>query len=128
MSGPINGLTRAAHALRYWERRQEVSANNLANANTTGFKAERAFGQLAGDALTVTNTQTDLRAGALSQTHAPLDLALAGDGFFVVQTAGGERLTRGGTFELDAEGRIADCGGQPAARRGAAPSACRRVS
>lgn len=111
MSDPINGLTRAAHALRYWERRQEVVSNNLANANTTGFKAERVFGQLMGGALTVANTQTDRTAGALAETHAPLDLALGGDGFFVVQTAGGERLTRGGSFSLDAEGRIADAAG-----------------
>jgi flagellar basal body rod protein FlgG len=111
MSDPINGLTRAAHALRYWERRQEVVSNNLANANTTGFKAERVFGQLMGGALTVANTATDRSAGALAQTNAPLDLALGGEGFFVVETPAGERLTRGGSFSLDPEGRIADAAG-----------------
>lgn len=107
----INGLTRAASAMRYWERRQEVLANNLANANTDGFKAERVFARLMGDALTVTDTRTDRSSGTLRPTQQPLDLALDGDGFFVVQTPNGERLSRGGSFQLDAEGRIADANG-----------------
>lgn len=109
--GIINGMTRAASALRYWERRQEVAANNLANADTNGFKAERTFARLVGDALTVADTSTDLTKGALRQTGNPLDLALGGDGFFVVQTPQGERLTRGGAFQLSADGRIVDSNG-----------------
>jgi flagellar basal-body rod protein FlgF len=84
--------------MHYWERRQEVLANNLANANTDGFKAERVFARLMGDAMTAGDTRTDRTAGTLRQTHAPLDLALADDGFFVVETPDGERLTRGGSF------------------------------
>jgi flagellar basal-body rod protein FlgF len=110
MSG-INGLTRAAGAMRYWERRQEVLANNLANANTDGFKAERVFGRLMGDAMTVTDTRTDRSVGTLRPTQAPLDLALAGDAFFVVQTPNGERLSRGGSFSLNESGQIADANG-----------------
>ena len=68
----INGMIRAASALHYWERRQEVSANNLANAETTGFKAERVFGRLVGDAVTVADTATDRRAGTIRETGAPL--------------------------------------------------------
>jgi flagellar basal-body rod protein FlgF len=107
----INGLTRAASAMQYWERRQEVLAHNLANANTDGFKAERVFARLMGDAMTVVDTRTDRTAGTLRPTHAPLDLALADDAFFVVETPNGERLTRGGSFRLDDDGRIADMSG-----------------
>jgi len=109
----VNGMTRAAHALHYYERRQEILANNLANADTTGFKAERVFAQVIGDALPAANTATDLTAGALKVTDEPLDLALGGDGFFVVETPDGERLTRRGSFRLDAEGRVVDPNGNP---------------
>lgn len=107
----INGMTRAANALRYWERRQEIAANNLANANTQGFKAERAFARVLGDAIPVAEIATDHKAGALSPTGNPLDLALGGEGFFVVETPQGERLTRSGSFRLDADGRIVNQSG-----------------
>lgn len=108
---PINGMTRAASALHYWERRQEVVANNLANVETTGFRGQRVFARLMEGEVTVADAQTDMRAGALRQTSSPLDFALGGDGFFVVDTPDGERLTRGGSFQLDAEGRIVDANG-----------------
>ncbi|HET7274980.1 MAG TPA: flagellar hook-basal body protein [Longimicrobiaceae bacterium] len=108
---PINGMTRAAHALHYYERRQEVVANNLANADTDGFKAERVFAQMVEGAIPVANTETDLTAGTLKQTGGKLDLALGGPGFFVMQTADGEQLTRGGSFQLDADGRMVDANG-----------------
>jgi flagellar basal-body rod protein FlgF len=106
-----NGLTAAASALRYWERRQEVASNNLANVSTDGFKGERVFGQMLGDATTVARAATDLRTGTLRTTGNPLDLGLAGDGFFVVQTPAGERYTRGGSFQLDADRRLVDAQG-----------------
>jgi flagellar basal-body rod protein FlgF len=107
----INGMERAANALRYWERRQEVAANNLANVSTDGFKAERVFARLMGDAITVADTATDQRSGALKPTGAPLDLALEGNGFLVVETGAGERFNRGGSFRLDEVGRIVDANG-----------------
>lgn len=107
----INGMIRAAHALGYLERRQEVVANNLANVNTDGFRGERVFARMMGDALPVADTATDRRAGTLRPTGNPLDLALDGDAFLVVQTADGERLGRGGSFRLDEQGRIADMQG-----------------
>ena len=106
-----NGLTAAASALRYWERRQEVASNNLANASTDGFKAERVFGQMLGDATTAARTATDLRTGTLRDTFNPLDLALGGEGFFVVGTPNGERYTRGGSFQLDADRQLVDAQG-----------------
>ena len=82
------GLVAATQALRYWERRQEVVSNNLANADTTGFKGERVFARLLQGTVVGPEAATDYRAGALTTTDAPLDLALEGDGFFVVQTPG----------------------------------------
>jgi len=116
MPGP-NGLTSAVNAMRYYERRQEVVANNLANVSTDGFKAERVFAQLMQDAngavMPVAAARTDLRAGTLRETGAPLDLAIEKDGFFVVGTASGERLTRGGNFGIDAGHRLVDAAGNP---------------
>lgn len=110
---PINGMIRAANALAYWERRQEVAANNLANTETTGFKAERVFARLVGDSIPVADTATDRTAGSFSPTNEPLDFALGNDSFLVVQTPNGERLSRGGSFSLDADGRVIDGRGNP---------------
>jgi flagellar basal-body rod protein FlgF len=107
----INGMTSSASALRYWERRQEVSANNLANVSTDGFKAERVFASLLNGSEPVIGTSTDHRNGTLRQTGSPMDVALGGKGFLVVETAGGERFTRGGSLQLDREGFLADLEG-----------------
>ncbi|HYD52448.1 MAG TPA: flagellar hook-basal body complex protein [Gemmatimonadaceae bacterium] len=112
-----SGLASAVNALRYYERRQEVVANNLANVSSDGFKAERVFAQLMRDAngavAPVAIASTDLRAGALRETGAPLDLAIEGEGFLVVGTANGERLSRGGSLRIDAANRLVDAGGNP---------------
>lgn len=110
---PINGLTRAAMALRLYERRQEVVSNNLANVDTNGFKAERVFAQALADALPVPGARTDRSGGALVQTDAPLDVALGGAGFMVVQTPEGEMLTRAGSFRIDPDGQVVDPNGNP---------------
>lgn len=107
----VPGFASAASALRYWERRQEVASHNPASASTDGFEAERVFARVTDDALPVADTATDLRAGTLRSTGAPLDLALDGPGFFVVQTAGGERWSRGGGFRLDAAGQVVSASG-----------------
>ena len=109
MSGPINGMKQAASAMRYWERRQEIAANNLANVDTHGFKGERVFARMLNNGMgPVADTATDLRNGSLNQTGSPLDIALGGDGFLVVDTPQGERLARGGSFRLDDSGRVVD--------------------
>lgn len=114
MPGPTitNGMTRAAAALRYWERRQEVVSNNLANVSTTGFKGERVFGRTLGDAITIPESVTDRRAGTVQPTGRPLDIAIgADDMFLVVGTPRGERLSRGGSLSVDADGRLMDARG-----------------
>jgi flagellar basal-body rod protein FlgG len=101
-------MSAAKAALRYWERRQEVVANNLANVSTDGFKAERAFARLVEGGDAVAQTATDLRTGSLNATGNPLDVALASDGFFVINTPTGERLSRGGAFQLNTNNELVD--------------------
>ncbi len=106
-----DGITSAASALRYWERRQEVAANNLANANTGGFKAERVFALLGGDDSVLPAGRTDWSEGTLSPSNNPLDIALRGRDFFVVDTPQGERFSRGGSWQVNAAGFLADANG-----------------
>jgi flagellar basal-body rod protein FlgF len=109
-----SGMEVSAAALRYWEQRQNIASNNIANVSTDGFKGERAFAQLMGDGASPTiRSSTDLRAGPLSPTGAPLDLAIQGAGFLVVQTAAGERLTRGGSMQIGAQHQLVDRAGNP---------------
>ncbi len=108
------------------QRSLDVTANNVANANTAGFRADRlvfeqALSQAgtdgpAPDAVRFVETAemvTDHRAGALQQTGNPLDLALEGDGWFSVQTPSGERFTRAGAFVTNADGLIVTADGHP---------------
>lgn len=108
---PSNGMSAAKAALRYWERRQEVVANNLANVSTEGFKGERAFARLVDGGDPVAETSTDLRTGSLNATGNPLDVAIAGEGFFVVSTPSGERLSRGGALQLNTKQELVDQNG-----------------
>jgi flagellar basal-body rod protein FlgG len=89
-----------------------VTANNLANAGTDAFKADRVLAHtLNGTTSPVPVQDTDMRQGTFRETGRSLDLALQGDGFFVVSTPQGERLTRGGSFRLDAAGQLANAQG-----------------
>ena len=111
MPTPLNGLDSAASALRYWERKQEVVANNLANVSTDGFKSQRVFARLMDGILPTPDARSDLTTGSLKQTSNPMDVALKGDGFFVVSTANGERYTRGGSFRVDDKHFLVDANG-----------------
>ncbi|WP_425277304.1 flagellar basal-body rod protein FlgF [Devosia riboflavina] len=111
------------------QRHMDMVANNIANVNTTGFKAEQllfeeykmpvaAHGDFSGDDRTLSYVQDwatiqDFSDGAMVQTDAPLDLAISGEGFFTVQTAAGERWTRGGAFQINNEGTLVDLSGNP---------------
>jgi flagellar basal-body rod protein FlgF len=99
-------------------RALSVAANNIANQNTAGFKAERlqfqeylaqvhapggdAAVSLVEDAL----SYADFSAGGLMQTHAPLDFAINGEGFFAVQVGDEVRYTRNGRFTLNETGEL----------------------
>jgi len=110
--------------------RQAVLTNNLVNSETVGFKPDMVFGrqrlpervgggsfgagidpqlmlEKLGGTPTLSPGQLDLTQGALVATGNPLDLALKGEGFFVVQTGDGQmRLTRDGRFTMDQTGKL----------------------
>jgi len=113
-------------------RAMDVSATNLANASTPGFRKERMlFSDYlvrqpggtsdlrlppgGGRVLTYTQdraTYRDRAAGAINHTSNPLDLAISGDGFFTINTPTGPRLSRAGHFERAVDGTIVDEQGQ----------------
>ena len=101
----------------------DVTANNLANVSTAGYKSENEFygaltaslsqpapadelnqavnrfGILGGD-------YVNTREGSLDPTGNPLDVAIEGSGFFVVQTSAGIRYTRAGNFHLNTKSQV----------------------
>lgn len=108
------------------QRAMDVTAGNLANMNTPGFRTTRVqfsdwISRQRGAATppgaqTVAYTQDratwrDSRPGGLRHSGNPFDLALTGDGFFTVNTPAGPRLTRDGRFTPLADGTIADHAG-----------------
>ncbi len=108
------------------QRTMDVIANNVANANTDGYKAQRTLfsdylsrqqsvdAPRGGDVLAYTQdraTYLDQKDGSLTPTGNPLDVAISGSGFFTVSTSAGPRLTRSGRFELMPDGKVADASG-----------------
>jgi flagellar basal body rod protein FlgG len=105
----LNAIRSTAQTLGYYTRLQALTANNLANSDTEGFKADVMSARLIGDATyPVPVTKVDLTQGALQPSGRPLDLALDGPGFLVLKTEQGERLTRGGSLALDGANRLSD--------------------
>ena len=108
-------------------RQLNIIANNLANMNTTGFKAKKMMfiehltrseggNGIAGQPISFVRdiaTMRDTAAGTLKETGNPLDLAIRGPGYFVVETEDGERYTRNGHFRLDEAGQLVTQGGNP---------------
>lgn len=103
---------------------QANHANNMANVNTTGFRADfaqaRAMGVYYGDgqptrAYALTESPaTDFDYGPINVTDRDLDVAINGDGFFAVQSKdGSEAYTRAGDFQLDANGMLRTGNGLP---------------
>jgi flagellar basal-body rod protein FlgF len=110
----------------------DTAANNLSNAGTTGFRAQRDYfsGVLAGgidqDPETASQVgqavngfgvlggnRLDLGQGELQSTGNPLDLALEGQGFFAIQTANGVKYTRDGAFSRSPTGVLETSQGEP---------------
>jgi flagellar basal body rod protein FlgG len=110
----LHGILNSAHGLNYFSRRQEVMANNLANVETDAFKSDymSAMRAQGSDAPSPVEAM-DLTQGTINQTGRPLDLALEGPGFMVLQTPAGERLSRGGSLALDGANRLSDRHGNP---------------
>lgn len=104
------------------QRRLETVARNVANSATPGFRAERVYEEFlpaqtpaGGDAVSPirrTETATDFSAASLQFTGAPFDLAIAGQGFFVVRDTDALAYVRSAHFIRDAEGRLVDGAGR----------------
>lgn len=102
-------------------REMDVIANNLANVTTPAFKGQtmrfQEFLDRAKDGTNLsyvedTAAPRDWREGPLTATGNPLDVAIHGDGFFVVSTPAGDRYTRKGHFEIDAKRQLVSSGGE----------------
>jgi len=103
----LPGIVATARSLTYYWQRQRALASNLANISTSAYKAERvAAGTATAQPWPQARSALDLSQGRLLETGRPLDLALEGPGFLVIQSPRGERLTRGGSLQLDAQGRL----------------------
>lgn len=112
-------------------REMRIVANNIANSSTTGFRAQGMIfsehvAALGPDAPSLSMASAAVRdttqtQGSLTQTGGPLDLAIEGEGFFLIETPQGERLTRAGAFAPNENGdlvtpqghRVLDAGGAP---------------
>jgi flagellar basal-body rod protein FlgF len=113
------------------KREMDIVANNIANADTTGFKFESLMTKevpgppaftLGGPKpikfVGADGVARDFSQGNLRRTDAPLDLAIDGQGFFKITTKAGERFTRDGRFRTDDNGRVTTQGGDPVADEG----------
>ena len=121
------GLWLSAAGMKVNEHRQTVLANNMANAHTTGFKQDLAvirersvesrenahpfdfnhpvLDNLAGG-VNVRQSYHDFSQGPIERTSKPLDVAIVGEGLFVVSDGSNQRYTRNGEFALNKEGEL----------------------
>ena len=109
------------------ERQLNVIANNIANVNTNGYKADQSLFEehlnsgahednfLASDRrvsyVQDRGTYHDFAPGSTQQTGNPLDVAVAGSGFLVVQAAAGERYMRDGNLQINGQGQLVTASG-----------------
>lgn len=134
-----SALYAAYQGMRARQQALDTTANNIANASTAGFKADRLLYSSVETAIGAASTKeaddtapntgakvagqtarafgvsvggaTEFTIGPIRETGRALDVALEGEGFFVVQTARGERYTRAGSFTLDAAGQLVNARG-----------------
>ena len=123
-----SGYYAACTALKTQSNALELIANNVANINTTGYRAQlpsfesllvegrnsapsNGWSRLVNQFAVLNGTRLDLTEGNLQRTGNPLDLALDGPGFFAVQTKAGVLYTRDGNFQLSAKGQLTTAAG-----------------
>jgi flagellar basal-body rod protein FlgF len=116
--------TMAASGLRSRMESLDLLSNNIANAETGGYKIDREFYSIYASAEAsgeetfdpaqlpvIERNYTDFSQGVLSPTSNPLDFAIAGSGFFAVDAPGGTSYTRNGVFRLSTSGAIVNSDG-----------------
>jgi flagellar basal-body rod protein FlgF len=113
----------------------ETVSNNLANAETAGYKRDLTLfrsaleqaleargepvpGSPGMTRVGVDGGATDFTQGPAQFTGQPLDVAIQGDGFFQIETPDGPRFTRAGSFRINAEGQLATPSGHPVLGKG----------
>jgi flagellar hook protein FlgE len=124
----------AVSGLKSHQTRMDVIGNNIANVNTTAFKSSRttfqdAYSQLlsaatapgattggtnpkqVGLGMSIASIDMMTSRGAMQPTDRPLDLYINGDGYFLVETESGLRMTRAGNLSLDTEGNLVNSNG-----------------
>lgn len=122
----VQGLWQSAGGMLAQDYRQALLANNLANAETPGFKPQRVgfmerlnAARARGDAASLsgswanltggvfeTEIYTDFTDGPIAPSDSPFDVAIRGEGFLSVQTAEGPRYTRDGRMVMDQGGML----------------------
>jgi flagellar hook protein FlgE len=126
----IGSLTSGVSALRTFSKSIETIGDNIANANTTGFKSSRtrnedSFSQTletasgsssslqVGSGVNVATNRQNFTQGSLSSTGVPTDIGIAGNGFFKVKNSATSEsfVTRDGNFKLDATGYLVNSQG-----------------
>ncbi len=120
MDGPTYVALSAQVSL---QKHLEIVANNVANANTTGYKADRQLFQsyvqrlaVPGDAVAFVQdraTYIDMTDGPVSLTGGPLDIAIKGEGFFGLAGPNGTSYTRDGHLQLGSDGTLMNGSGLP---------------
>jgi flagellar basal-body rod protein FlgF len=135
------GLYISAEGAQAQSRRLETIANNLATVDTAGFKRDLALLQARyaeetqrgtdyygsgtindlGGGVMVRHTKTDFAQGPLKPTGVETDMAIRGEGFFVVRKGGEMLLTRAGDFTLSPAGELVTTAGDPVLDEGNAP-------
>ncbi|MCP3941188.1 MAG: flagellar hook-basal body protein [Desulfobacteraceae bacterium] len=109
MTRPVQGGLRQ-------ERKLDAVSNNLANVDTTAFKKD----VVSFDRKFKAQLSKDFSQGDIKVTGNPLDIALAGPGFFKIETGEGIEYTRSGNFSLNSEGIVVDQNGNPLLGQGGA--------
>ncbi len=130
----MRSLFSAVSGLKSHQTAMDVIGNNVANVNTTGYKGSRVifqdiFSQTLSSATAPAGTTGGVNAkqiglgvglsaigmnmteGSTQSTSYPLDFAISGDGFFVIQTSAGQYYTRNGAFTLDKDGYLVTANG-----------------
>ncbi|MCX7714800.1 MAG: flagellar basal-body rod protein FlgF [Clostridia bacterium] len=131
----VRGIYSAGTAMLTQRKKMDIIANNIANATTNGFKQDNMISRSFKDMLisktnsfSIINTTsevgpintgihvdevaTNFSTGAITQTGNYTDVAIEGDGFFVINTDQGPRYTKDGAFKVNAEGYLVNQDGQ----------------
>jgi flagellar basal-body rod protein FlgF len=111
----IDRLQAQMQAMQMLTKMQDITANNLANINTPGFKGSNVFQKMVQERIdgkmvsrSVPQQQVDMKQGVLEPTNNPLDFGIKGEGFFVVKNENGMQLTRDGRMHFDSSGYLVD--------------------